>query len=380
MFIPPSPARHRPHAVCPQLHTARVILTVKSYSNTPGISHAGLATTATNNIKVLREAGIYAEAWAVQNADELRARLAREIELTLKHGKTPITHIIVSSPSWCQPADFRRFTAENSDIDWVMLNHSGAAFLSIDKFGIRNNRELIELSLSVHNMRVAANNIRVADSLQRMFNVAPPILYLPNLYDTSSFVDPVAPREVIRPGGTLRIGGFGAARPWKNQLCAAQAAVIIAQQLGVSLEFYVNSKRPDGGERMIESRQELFSGLRGCKLIEVPWEPWPRFRQTVRCMHLQIHPSFDETFAVVVADGIAMGVPAVVSSACEWTPSSWWSNTPDPSDMARVGFYLLADSHAIEDARRNLRDYVALGLDRWSDYLVRHATQQARVS
>ena len=40
---------------------------------------------------------------------------------------------------------------------------------------------------------------------------------------------------------------------------------------------------------------------------------WPRFRDIVRTMDLLFSPSFDETFCVVCADGIAEGVPSVVT-------------------------------------------------------------------
>src|SRR5262249_1358746 len=116
-----------------------------------------------------------------------------------------------------------------------------------------------------------------------------PCLHLPNLYDTTVYVNPYPRRQY---GDTLRIGSFGAGRPWKNQLCAAEAAVEIGRNLGVNVELFVNTKRPDGGERMIEARGELFDNLRGCKIVQVPWESWAKFRATVGHMHIMLQPSF----------------------------------------------------------------------------------------
>jgi hypothetical protein len=340
---------------------------VKNFAAIQGVCHIGLGVTATNTLKVLRRNGIHAEAWAVQTAKELRDRLAnaaRDARNTLNTHK-PITHVIVSAPSWVQPQDFKAFCFLYPDIEFVQLNHSGCAYLSIDKFGIRNIRECIDLELSVHNMRVAGNNPRFTRWTSSTFGCE--TLLLPNLYDVQSFVNPY-PRRPL--GSKILIGSFGAARPWKNQLTAAEAAVQLARRLGVRLEFYVNSKRPDGGERMIESRNELFHNLAGCNLIEVPWQPRPCFRDTVANMHILFQPSFDETFNVVTADGIAEGVASVAAPSIEWAPQDWWCEPSDPGSMVKVAMSLLTDQQAVEDGRRHLKDFVSNGIRKWMDFLL----------
>jgi hypothetical protein len=248
----------------------------------------------------------------------------------------------------------------------VQLNHSGCAYLSIDKFGVRNIREVAALQQETHNVRVAGNNPRFTQWVESAIGSC---LLLPNLYDTESFVKPFPARKTW--GNVLRVGCFGAARPWKNQLTAALSAVQLARTLGVQVELHVNSKRPDGGERMIESRLELFDGMRDCRLIDVPWERWADFRRTISTMHLLYQPSFDETFNVVTADGIAEGVASVTTSAIEWSPRSWWADPCDPNDLTKVALQLLHDPHAVEDGRRALTDFTSAGLERWKDYLGR---------
>lgn len=356
---------NRPHHLDPAKSTVRVVHAVKNFAAIKGVCHIGLGVTATNCVKTLRAQGVFAEAWATQTADELKQKLKDAEAQSQATGLLRVSHVIVSAPSWVQPNDFKSLCLDYPNIEFVLLNHSGCAFLSIDKFGIKNNRECIDLQLTVHNFRVAANNTRVSKWLSRAFNFN--CLYLPNLYDVTEFIDPYPMHRDI--GGTLRLGSFGASRPWKNQLTAAEAAVQLAREMGVNLELYVNSRRPDGGERMIESRNELFAGLRGCSIVEVPWESWPRFRTTVGNMHLLLQPSFDETFNVVTADGISAGVASITSESIEWTPQSWWASTCDPDDLVRVGLYLLNDKYAVEDARDCLRDYVKLGTIRWKDYL-----------
>lgn len=375
----PRDATHlaRPHNVNPALSTVRVILTVKNFSHIPGVCHIGLTTTAAMNMKMLRSVGIAAECWQTRTAAELQAQLVADA----MKGGNPVTHVVVSSPSWIYPTTalaisstkgkdkgpgFAELCAAWPEIEFVLQNHSGCAYLSIDKFGIRNIRACLDLALDLHNLKVSANNGRVRGLLNNLNHGG--VLYLPNLYDYTSYVDPYTPQKI---GDTLRVGSFGAARPWKNQLLAAEGAYMLAKAMGLRLELYVNSKRPDGGERMIESREELFFKLPGATLIDVPWQPWPQFRSTIGNMHLCIQASFDETFDVCAADSIAAGVPCITSQAIEWTPGYWQCDTCDPSSVVRVGLCLLAEPHtAIADSRRKLKKFVIDGLQSWVDYLL----------
>jgi glycosyltransferase involved in cell wall biosynthesis len=352
---------NRPHNVSPTLATTRVVFAMKNFSSIPGVCHLGLTISMGATMKVLRRHGVHCDIWPVKSAEHLKQRLA---EQATKVYDRVVTHVIVSSPAWVQPPMFLELCGLYPEIEFVQLNHSGCAYLSIDKFGIRNIRECIDAELTLHNMRVASNNERVANALTPAFGS--PCLLLTNLYDTDSFVTPYPARRICN---TIKIGCFGASRPWKNQLTAALAAVQLARRLGVHLELYVNSKRPDGGERMIESRQELFHNLPGCKLIEVPWAMWPRFRDITATMDILFQPSFDETFNVVTADGIAEGVPSVTAPSIEWTPQSWWCQPADPTSLANTAITLLHDPNAVDQARVLLKEYVARGVTRWLNYL-----------
>lgn len=371
----------RPHNVNPAISSIRVVLTVKNFANTPGVCHIGLTTTAGMNAKMLRSQGILAECWAVRTGAELQSKLAADA----KTAKIPVSHVIISSPAWIFPNSvvakastggrdpgpgFAELCSSWPEIEFVLQNHSGCAYLSIDKFGIRNIRAALDLALDLHNMRVAANNGRVVNLLNKLNHGN--VLYLPNLYDYTSYVSPYTPQKI---GDTLRVGSFGASRPWKNQLLAAEGAYLLAKTMGLKLELYVNSKRPDGGERMIESRAELFDNLPGATLIDVPWQPWPKFRSTISTTHLSIQASFDETFDVCAADSFAVGVPCITSQAIEWSPGYNQCDTCDPESVVRVGLLLLNEPHTnIADARRKLKQFVLNGLQSWLDYLIRDET------
>lgn len=192
-------------------------------------------------------------------------------------------------------------------------------------------------------------------------------VYLPNVYDTATLAQRTRPRT---PCDTIHIGGFGAPRPWKNQLTAAQASIAIARDLGKRLKYYYNSG--DWSDLQLSaSRDALFKGERDLEAVEVPWESWATFRRTLGTMDLLMHPSFDETFCIVVADAIAEGVAAVCSPSIEWTPRFFQADPCDPNDCARVGIGLLHDPYAVQDGRASLIAYSKAALELWKDYLGR---------
>lgn len=352
----------RPHQCAPDLSSVHVILVSELMGNPlPGGSDAGLAVTVNGTAKVLRRAGVHAEAWKVRNADELAAR----IEAEMWRAARPITHVIVNNPRFIGPAKFAELASKWTDIEFVQLNHSGLAYLSIDDKGVWNIRAVLDLETALHNVRVAANNPRFRGWLNGNFGVD--CILLPNLYDVESFRNPVTARKDCDP---LRIGSFGAGRPWKNQLIAAEAALTMARRLGVNLELYINSGHWDTNGKHSEARGEMFSGLPWAKIIEVKWDAWPRFRRTVAAMDILLSPSFDETFCVVCADGIAEGVPSVVTGAMEWTPRQWWSEPWDQASVAHVGMALLHDrTGAVHEGRAALTEFVKNGLRLWIEYL-----------
>jgi hypothetical protein len=86
-------------------------------------------------------------------------------------------------------------------------------------------------------------------------------------------------------------------------------------------------------------------------------------------MHLLIQPSYTESFNMVTADGVAEGVPSVVSHAIDWAPSHWKASVDDVREIARVGRYLLSDPHGPADGLAALIRHNREGLESWKRYL-----------
>jgi hypothetical protein len=123
-----------------------------------------------------------------------------------------------------------------------------------------------------------------------------------------------------------------------------------------------------GGEAVLGAVHEMLNGLPGVKLHLSGWQSWPNFRKTIAHMHLVLQPSYTESFNMVTADGVAEGVPSVVSDAIDWAPDDWKANVDDVLDIARVGRRLLFDWRAADEGRRALERYICDGIHAYREF------------
>jgi hypothetical protein len=72
---------------------------------------------------------------------------------------------------------------------------------------------------------------------------------------------------------------------------------------------------------------------------------------------------------MVTADGIAEGVPSVVSDAIEWAPDYWKAEMDDVNDIARVGRQLIHDPRATYDGLVALEQHNRDGFEVWEEFL-----------
>lgn len=329
-----------------------VVLAYKNFAANRNISHIGLGVAAINTAKVLRREGVKADVWPILSASDLRKKL--EI--------TPAGHVIISAP-WIPATDLQGLSIDFPNTHFAVNCHSNVGFLQADRNGVKLLRETIELELGTANIHVAGNCRRFCEWLRAAFSA--PCAYLPNLY----WLNQEAKRRPVFSDGTLRIGAFGATRPLKNLMSAAGAALEIARNLRVPLEFWLSAGRAEGGgETVLAAVKELMADLPNVKLMLNGWQSWPKFRQVVGHMHLLLQPSYTESFNMVTADGVAEGVPSVVSSAIDWAPEDWRADVDDVLDIARVGRRLLHDPHAVEDGYRSLTTYINDGLRAYREY------------
>jgi len=331
----------------------RLILAYKNFAANRNISHIGLGVAALNTAKVLRANGMAAEVWPITSAADLGSRL-----------DDSISHVVTSAP-WIPVEHWQRLTGEHPDITFAVNCHSNVGFLQADANGVRRLREGMELERGTWNFHVTGNSRKFCDWIRAAYRA--PCSYLANLYYLEAERPPC--HRTPFNGGTLRVGAFGATRPLKNLMSAAGAALEIAGRRNVPLEFWVSAGRAEGGSGIMDAVRAMMAGLPHARLIENGWQTWPRFRETVRHMHLLLQPSYTESFNMVTADGVAEGVASVVSDAIDWAPKAWKAGFDRVDEIARVGGHLLADAYAAGEGLQALEAHNAEGLRCWKRYL-----------
>ena len=335
----------------------QVILAYKNFAANRAISHIGLGVTALNAAKSLRAEGIEAAVWPITSAADLSNQLK-----VARQTASPATHVVVSAP-WLSTPDLAQLCADHPETQFAVNCHSNLGFLQADPSAMRLVREGIDLERCTWNFHVAANCYRLTRWVEAAYFA--PCQHLPNMY----YLDGIEAKRERYTGGTLRIGAFSATRALKNLMTAAGAAVEIANGFRADLEFWVSAGRNEGGGSVIDAVRQMTNGLPHVKLIENGWQTWPQFRQTVRHMHLLLQPSYTESFNVVTADGVAEGVPSVVSEAIRWAPDSWKAKVDDAGDIARVGRRLLTSRRAPRQGLAALKKHNSRSMRIWKEFL-----------
>lgn len=331
----------------------RIVLAYKNFAANRNVSHIGLGVAAINTAKVLQREGIPTEVWPVTTCADLREKLTAH----------PVEHVIISAP-WIPTVELQSLALDCPATQFTVNCHSNVGFLQADRNGVKLMRETMELELGTSNVHLAGNSRRFCSWVESAFGS--PCAYLPNLY----WLQSLAARQAEWCSGPLRIGVFGATRPLKNLMSAAGAALEISRHLRAPLEFWLSGARTEGGgESVLGEVREMLSGLPGVTLHLNGWQSWPTFRKTVAHMHLLLQPSYTESFNMVTADGVAEGVPSVVSSAIDWAPDDWKADVDDVLQIARIGRRLLYDRRAVDEGRIALERYVADGVLAYRQYL-----------
>jgi len=335
---------------------ARLALVFKDFacwvrSSCVGLNVAGFATK-----KVLEQDGYHVSVFPVRhNVD-----LVREIEhYNLSH-KEQLTHVVISAP-WLSLFDMRNLLTEFSDIQFVILSHSNVGFLQADPCGIELLRKYHELSEEFGNIRVGGNSEKFVRWMRKAYDEG--VVLLPNLY-------PLGPqiKKEWEGVGLVKIGAFGAIRPEKNFMTAAAAAVALASE-GVEVELHMS----EGGEGECGSTAPAIDQMCAgkIKVIRHSWVYWDEFVKLVSQMDILIQVSYTESFNMITADGISVGVPSVVSPAIYWAPPSWKADPDDVNEVLIVMKRLLFDPRQRAAGYEHLQAHNDKSIRHWDKFLIK---------
>lgn len=332
-----------------------VVIAYKNFGAMCGFSHIGLGVSAINISKYLVSNGIRSEVWPVLTPEDLQKKI---------DNCPAVTHVVIGAV-WIPTQKLAYLCRAHPQVSFAVNCHSNLGFLQAEPNAIKLMREALDLEQGTHNFHTAGNSHRFCDWVKDAYNL--PCTNLPNLYYLDHHAKSHAPAW---DGGKLRMGIFGATRVYKNFSSAVAAAIEIAHQTKAMTEIWMNSGRDDGAGNVVKKAAiELTNNVPGVELKFFHWGNWPEFRRFIRTMHLMLQPSYTETFNMVTADGVAEGVPSVVSHAIEWAPHHWKADVDDQIAIAQVGRRLLHDPHAARDGLRALHSHNEKSFHLWKNYI-----------
>lgn len=318
----------------------------------------GLGVNATHSVNVLRKLGYTIEAAPIWLHTDLIKLLEGMKELPkrclIEAPFIPMEH---------QLTILRQFPS----VQFLVRCHSNVGFLQIEAPAVKLLVDLMYASESWPNLTLSGNSRSFCDFMERVYGGR--CLYLPNLYTRGRvFTRPSVPFPYFK--SVLKAGSFGAIRLQKGHINGAAAALLVARDLGIDLEFYLNTNREEGGGKgVFQAIQNLFTGLSWAKLIPVPWTTWSEFHRIIGEMDICFHLSMTETFSLVSADAMIEGVPVVGSEAIDWLPERWKVNLDDVAEAADVGRGLLFDPKTPTIAREAINKICDANEIIWREFL-----------
>lgn len=292
----------------------------KSYGQ--GGMSSGLLNSASFIVRMLTDAGVDTKLVQVQDNN----CIDREVN------EYKPTHVIIEA-YWVVPEKFEVLTKLHPNVKWIIRNHSEIPFLATEGIGIDWSMKYLKYP----NVYISANSDRALHEMRTMARAShgvkynSRVLYLPNYYSTN--VKSVKKDNSNKD--TIDIGCFGAIRPLKNQLIQAVAAIKFAERIGKKLRFHINATRVEGGgNNTLRNIQALFHHAdERYQLVEHTWMPHDDFVALCSTMDLSLCVSFTETFCIVAADCVNMGVPIVGSPDIRWASSLSKADPTSSEDM-----------------------------------------------
>ena len=241
-------------------------------------------------------------------------------------------NVVVIEALWVTPEKLRQLVGIHPGVKWVVRIHSEYPFLVNE--GIAS--EWIYKYLKIPNVLVAPNSNRTFHDLRRLIVVSNPdvshhVVYLPNYYKLTA-----KPRKKYGHVPIVNVGCFGAVRPMKNHVVQALAAISWAKAHNKVLNLHINYGRIESnGQPALKNLRAIFAELPHdqFRLVEHDWLNHSDFVELVKSMDFGLQVSFSESFNIVAADFVSVGVPIIVSNEIDWMPRHFWANPNSSEDI-----------------------------------------------
>jgi hypothetical protein len=223
------------------------------------------------------------------------------------------THCIIEA-LWVVPSKFEVLCKLHPSVRWSVRLHSKGPFLANEGIATEWLNGYEKVKDNFDNFNWGVNDIEFRNDLEDLYDTD--IDYLPNAYT----VGPKKwdPSKSLPEGKTIDVACFGAVRPMKNHYQQAIAAITFADDMDLKLRFHINGTRTEQrGENVLKNVRALFEDTKH-DLIEHPWMGHDEFMEVAARMDIAMQVSMSETFNIVAADFVSLGVPLVASREIPW--------------------------------------------------------------
>ncbi|BAG41706.1 hypothetical protein [Ralstonia phage phiRSL1] len=287
--------------------------------------------------------------------------------------------VVIVEAFWVVPEKFDELLSVNPKIKYVIRNHSETPFLAQEGIAFDWMLKYVQRP----NVVMSANSPRMYEETLHLVQMANPswtpehiaskVAYLPNYYPTTHLVD-----GEMKPDhcDTLDIGCFGAVRPLKNHMEQAIGALKLAARLNRRLRFHINGGRIEmNGDQILKNLRLMFKHYPQHELVEHPWMVHAKFKELVASMDLVTQVSFSETFNIVAADAVVLGVPTIGSREITWLNMLYQADPTSSDSIAAVMDRALCMKRRFPRLNLNamgLRGYDKRSERDWLSFLAHH--------
>ena len=326
-------------------HRPLVLFIIKKFHGYgSGTSHPtsnGLAKSASFVVEMLRQHGHNAQLEIALDGNSID-------RIVTRHRPSRV----ILEAIWVTPRKLAELIRLHPSIRWAVRVHSEIPFLA-------NEGNAIEwlASYTMMGVEVAFNS----EQTVRDFEILSSTVFLPNYYPLQK------PREFRTHGKAIHVGCFGAIRPLKNQLMQAFAAIRFADRYNKHLVFHINGSRLEqSGENNLRNIKAIFAATHHELRIHA-WAEHRDFLKLVAEMDICLQVSLSESFNIVSADAVSLGVPLIGSPAISWLPSR--SQADPGSAESIVEAMSFADRHTVKKNYVALKKYLAVSIDAWNEWI-----------
>jgi len=248
---------------------------------------------------------------------------------------------------WATPKKMNELCDIWKKVDFIVRVHSKIPFLANEGIAIEWIKEYVAIN---KNLFVAFNN---NDTYNDFRGIGIPCYYMPNIYEIC------VPKENLfckmlwwinhrhNNSHHLYVGCYGAIRPLKNTLLQAIAAIKYCEKHRKELKFFVNATRLEqGGANVLKNLRALFKDTPH-ELVEVGWLSHEEFKNQVSKMDIGLQVSLSESFNIVTADFVDVGVPIVVSKDINWISKKCVAESQNADSIVERMEYVLENKHRI---------------------------------